>query len=526
MATNAELIAVIEEGKMSSPTTFEVENSGEHLWRTLTKHEYSNRTIQAATELIDNAISAILSILHIKKFLGRVLFRFDEESGTASIEDNGPGFPTSSEELKRCWSYGHSKPGGLNEHGCGAKTALSIFDVKGDGWKVYWRNDGSPTIYMIQGPLQNTMTVHHVNEWPGEMKDSSSGVYMTFPCSTDCFAALWRANAKKETVKKDAINRFRRELAQIYYFQRQISSNEIHIEVNGERIEPFTIDLGVNGVVSHNKGSFTIGPDKKNKIDVTCIHLREEFKNSWFKANLYSMGVYIWKNGRYISHINSGDMLENMVGRKQHPSMSGRIILVNMTGDQNTLPPTDPNKTTWNVNNQSFQEFVKELYPIASSFFRSEKQEDYERDFVKEFVETKRNHITPIAPGYACDVNTSIHNETPPIDIIETFPHQKKVNIYEAKKASSATIGTIGQLHTNYLLGKKAFESSDMTIHKAILLLNCTTDTSPMDERLEKQARDLMEMTGFPFEIHSFKDEVIWPKSEPVVARKLKTKVK
>jgi len=512
--------------KMSSLTTFEVETSGEHLWKTLSKLEYSNRTIQAATELIDNAISAILSILAIRKFLGRVLFHFDEESGTASIEDNGPGFPTSADELKRCWSYGHAKPGGLNEHGCGAKTALSIFDVKGDGWKVYWRNDGSPTIYMIQGPLQNPMTIHHVDEWPGEMKDSPSGVYMKFPCSTDCFAALWRSNAKKETIKKDAMNRFRRELAQIYYYQPQIASNEIQIEVNGERIEPFTIDLGMNGVVSHKKYSFAIGPDKKNKVDIVCIHIREEFKNSWFKANLSSMGIYIWKNGRYISHINSGDMLENIVGRKQHPSMAGRIMLVNMTGDQNTLPSTDPNKTTWNVNNDSFRELVGELSPIAVSFFRSEKQEEYERDFVKEFVETKRIHIAPIVPGYACDVTTSIDNQTPPIDIIEKFPQQKKMNIYEAKKVPKASIDSVGQLLVNYLLAKKALESSDMTIDKAILLLNCSSDTSPMDERLEKQIRVLMENTGCPFEIHSYTDGLIWPKAVPVVARKLKTKTK
>lgn len=504
-------------GKMSL-VSFQVETSGHHLWNTLSKYEYGNRMHQAAKELLDNAISAILTILGSSLAVGRILFDFNDVTNMASIEDNGPGFPSDPEELKRCWSYGFPNPGGLNEHGCGAKTALSIFDVKGDGWKVYWKNQDSPTIYMIQGPLQRTMEVTQETTWPGKLNDPS-GVYMSFPCSKECFRSLYGRGAKK---MEDAIPRFKRELAQTYYYRPEIASKKILLEVNGEVVEPFTIDFGT--VQSHCKFDLSLG--EKNKLHGVCIQLKEEIKNSWFKATQSAMGIYIWKEGRNISFINSGELFEAITGRKPHPSMAGKILLVNMVGDQTTLPPTDPNKTTWRKHSESFGEFLRQLSTIATPFFGGNKEEDYERDLVKDYVENKRIHLGRHIPGYMCNPNVTIHNETPPIDIVEEFPGDHKVVIYEAKRDTQASLAHISQLLANYILAKNAIASSSRTITKAILLLNCDTETAPMDPKLESQVRVLMEDSKLPLEIHSYKDELLWPAPVPAPVSNPKRKVK
>lgn len=490
--------------------SFELENSVFHLWKTLTKHEYSNRTTQAATELIDNSISALLNS---SKTIGRILYDIDEDKGCASIEDNGCGFPTDPEELKRCWTYGSSKPNNLNEHGCGAKTALSIFDKEGRGWKVYWKNAGSSTIYMIHGPLLHKMTVKQVDVWPGKLTDSS-GTYMSFPCSKECFRSLYGKNVKK---MDDAIERFRREISQMYYYQPNIASGKIHLEINGERVDPFTIDLGSISVKSHDKYEFAL---RDNKVSVLNIQLHEEIKNSWFKVNTSSMGIYIWKNGRFISHVKSRDVFERMTGRSAHPSMSGKITLINLVGDQKTLPPTDPNKVNWNVYDDVFNEFVNELYPIASQFFGGKNIEDHERDHMLKFVERKR---AMDFPGYKCDVNRKIEAKTPPIDLVEEYT-KDDVRLYEGKRTNMASIQDIGQLHTNYILAKEALEPLGKKISKAILLLSCNEGDSPISELLQQQTRVLMDTTGFPFEIHSYEHGLIWPK--PQVSSQTTVKLK
>lgn len=481
--------------------TFQLDNSGDTLWKTLSKHEYSSRMLQASCELIDNAISALRQILDKTKPIGRICFHINENEKTASIEDNGPGFPTDPEELRRCLSYGSAKPNGLNEHGCGAKTALSIFDKDGNGWKIYWKNDGSPNIYLIQGPLRNTMTVQQVDVWPGKLQ-GSSGVYMSFPCSQECFRSLYGRNVKKIDTA-DAIRRFRRELAQVYFFEPNIGSGKIHLEVNDERVEPFTIDYEL--IKSHNKHVFMLG---ENKVFVQTIRSDEGIDNSWFKVNTSSLGIYIWKNGRFISHTYNGDLFERMTGLKHHPSMSGKFVLVNLVGDQKTLPPTDPNKVTWSVHSDEFNEFVSELYKITSPFFRTKETVEYERDHVKEFVSVRR---TMGIQGYTCSEEYTFEGATPKIDIVEEFA-TGDVRIYEAKRSGNASIDSIGQLHRNYILAKDALESSSRTISKAILLLNCDPGDSFMCEPLERQVRVLMKCSGCPIEIHSFRHGLLWPK--------------
>ena len=488
--------------------SFEVETSGDHLWSALSKHEYSNRAIQAATELIDNAISAIASRLTPDSGARSIHFEFDDVTNTARIEDNGPGFPIEPAELKRCWSFGYANPGGLNEHGCGAKTALSIFDPKGHGWKVYWKRQESSDIYCIQGPLRQTMKVTRVDTWPGKLTDSS-GVYMTFPCSKECFRALYGPNTKK---MEDAIPRFRRELAQIYYFQPNLINGTIQLIVNGIRVDPFTIDFASGCVRAHKKQTFTLG---KNGGTVLCLELIGEIKNSWFKCNNSSLGIYFWKNGRFITHVNSGELFQILTGHTSHPSMNGKFMLVNIEGDQESLPPTDPNKSTWNVNHDSFRELVRQLSPIATEFFTRNKDDDYERDHVKDFVENRRTTFEGTVDGYTCNVGESFHGKTPPIDIVEVFPEKKTIRIYEAKRTNQASIDHVAQLLTNYLLAREEIKGSERTIEKAILLLNCARDDMPVDTRLDERINILKEITGIPLEVHSFKHGVLWPSPDP-----------
>ena len=497
---------------METLDSFEIENSGDHLWTALSKHTYSNRAIQAATELIDNAISAILALLAALTTAGgsqrMILFDFDDKTETASIEDNGPGFPVDRAALGRCWSFGFAKPGGLNEHGCGAKTSLSIFDPNGRGWKVYWKTQGSPIVYCIQGPLRTSMKVVQGSTWPGKLTDSS-GVYMSFPCSKECFRALYGSNAKK---MEDAIPRFRRELAQIYYFRPELMNGLIHLVVNGMRVEPFTIDFASSCVRAHKKQTFKLGQNKGTAIG---LELAGELKDSWFKCNTTSLGIYFWKNGRFISHVNSGETFKILTGHAAHPSMNGKFLLVNLEGDQSSLPPTDPNKSTWNVNHDAFQELIRQLSPIATEFFAKNVEDDYERDHVKEFVETRRTTFEGMVPGYICSVGETFHGKTPQIDIVETFPERKTLRIYEAKRRNQAGIEDISQLVTNYQLTKNELKGSERTIEKAILLLNCTREDKPVNAKLDEWMCVLKEANGIPLEVHSFKYGLLWPSTDP-----------
>lgn len=493
--------------------SFEVETSGQHLWAVLNKNAYSERALQAACELIDNAISAILTMLTMTNIPRKILFQFDEEGKRASIEDNGPGFPTNPDALKRCWSYGHAKPGGLNEHGCGAKTALSIFDVKGDGWQAYWKSPDSSTIYKIQGPLRSKMTVTQVSTWPGTLTDAT-GVYMSFPCSNECFRSLYGPNTKN---MGDAIARFRSELSQLYSYQTNILDGTIRLEVNGQRVEPFQFPL--DQVLSHKKFEIPLDATNTNKAVGMVVHHATAIKDSWFKVTQSSMGIYIWKNGRLIMHINAGDTFEQIAGRRPHPTLSGRIVLVNLIGDQLVLPATDPNKTRFMTDTDAFRAFVEKLRPIvAPHFTHAGVDEVYERDLVREYVDGLRLHRETVLPGYSCSVNKSLNGDTPPIDIVEEFPGTNAVRIYEAKRSDRASIDSIGQLVVNYLLARHSVAPSGRTIDKAILLLNCGSATSPLDPTLEARARTLMETTGCPLEIHSYTDGLLWPRLRPAPA--------
>jgi hypothetical protein len=489
------------------PFTFQLENSGNNFCRALSKHAYGNLVIQAGCELIDNSISALLTILGKTRSTGKILFDFDKINKCASIEDNGPGFPTDVEGLIRCWSYGSTNPNGLNEHGCGSKTALSIFDKEGSGWKVYWKNEGSPIIHMIQGPLRSTMTVEQVDTWPGKLRDSS-GVYMSFPCSDDCFTSLYGRNVKSIDTEH-AIQRLRRELANIYLYQDSIASGRIHLEVNEELVDPFVFDFGSESVTKHQKIEIKLLGGDNDKASILILEIKDELKtNSWFKVNSSTMGIRIWKNGRFICHTRCGDLFERITGLSPHPSMNGKFILVNLSGDQKTLPPTDPNKVKFNEFNDSFNGFISELYKVASPFFGTKGLADHERDLMKQFVEQRK---TMQIPGYVFNTNRAIGKETPPIDFIEEYS-KDDVRMYEGKRTNVASIEAFGQLLTNYILVKKAYEPLGKTITKAILLLNCNPDELFISEQLERQVRALMESTGCPFEIHSYKHGLIWPK--------------
>jgi hypothetical protein len=484
---------------------FLVKACTEHTWISWSKHQYSGAFVQASTELIDNSISALRSILGKSRTIGQIRFNVNEEDRTASIEDNGPGFPSEPEELTRCWSFGHANPNGLNEHGCGAKTALSIFDRTGTGWKVYWKNEGSPTIYMIEGPLRDKMTVKQVDVWPGKLTDSS-GTYMSFPCSEECFVSLYGKNTKKTP---DYLQRYSREIAHIYLYEPNITSRKIQFHVNDELMEPYLYkdEIGSDSVASHKKDEFSLG---ENKVSYCTFELNTDIKNSWFKMSHSSLGIYIWKNGRFILQVKSGDLFERFTGRSAHPSMNGKIILVNLVGDQKTLPPTDPNKTRFNVNHVMFNEFVDKLYPITSQFFGGKNLEDHERDHMLKFVERR---CAMDFPGYKFELNRKIEGKTPPLDLVEEYT-KDDVRIYEGKRTNMASIQAIGQLHTNYILAKEALEPLGKKISKAILLLSCNEGDSPINELLQRQTRLLMQSTGCPFEIHSYEHGLVWPKPQ------------
>jgi hypothetical protein len=487
--------------------------SSANIWSTIGKYTYSNKALQALCELIDNAITAINSIPQRKK-TGRVILKIDFDKRTASIEDNGCGFPSDIESLANAWSYGVPNPHGLSEHGCGAKSALSIFDKSNNDWKCYWKN-GDGKIYKVQAPLDDSFERHEVENWPGEITEST-GAFMTFPFSEECRLSLYSKGSKGV---RDEEGRITMHLSQTYMMEPNLKNGSIMLSVNDVTIIPFALSKGEDTIRYIGPMKFSLS--NNCNVELTMIEMKQEIKRSWFNKTQTSGGIRIWKQGRHIQHIPSGEPYKRWVGLSNHPDYNGHIILISIFGEQSQMPSTDPTKTVMQQEDPLYNELCMLLQGEINKFMRNGKGigDTHERDLVKDFANMRHSNMSEF-PGYSIDLNKSFEGKTPPLDIIETFPHH--IFVYEAKKDNRAQWPAIAQLYANYKLVTKI---SDKPVKNAILLINAKLGDSVIHAQLVEWIETL-KSEEFPLSIQNYNREVLWPTDSPTPVINIKGKKK
>jgi hypothetical protein len=479
--------------------------SSANIWSTIRKHCYSAKALQALCELIDNAITAIIMMVG-RKTSGYIILNIDFDKRTATIEDNGCGFPNEIDKLANAWSYGVPNPHGLSEHGCGAKSALSIFDKDNQRWECFWKN-GDGKIYMVKAPLDENFERHEVSTWPGVITEST-GTFMSFPFSEECRASLYSKNTKGV---KNEQSRIIQHLAQTYMMQPNLKDGSIILKVNDQKVVPFTLSKGDDTIRYIGPKTFTLTSGAT--VELTMVEMKQEVKGSWFNKNQTSGGVRIWKQGRHIQHISSGEAFKSFMGFASHPNYNGNIMLVSIFGKQSEMPSTDPTKTVMSETDDLYVELCSTLQPDINKFLRDGTSCDtiHERDLVRDFCEMRKLNMCEF-PGYMIESDKVFGAITPPIDIVETF--KDHILLYEAKRDNRASWPAVAQLFANY---KLVSNISDKPVKKAILMINAADTDTIISSMLSEQIATLKNGDQFPLFIHNYEGRVLWPVDKPIV---------
>jgi hypothetical protein len=484
--------------------SFDINTTNKGLWRTLANNEYED-SMQPISEIIDNAIAAKASIIKIH-------IDFDKNYGY--IEDNGHGFPTTAEELSRCFTYSPDArvQTDLNEHGCGLKSSLAILDPYDKDWKVTWKSHGK----MYQVAAAYSKTTHaatEVTSWPGTIKDGS-GTVIEFPIQKSQFGSLY---SKKSTSMANVLPKLKEELSQYWMKHPRFVNGLVKMYLNEEHIIPFVVPHDDTNYVNSIK-NFSNTLSSGGKVEITHYILSKTIPNSWFKCAEVANGVYLFKNGRIIQKITNGELYRKITGCDVHNRYNGNIIIVNLIGKQTELPITVPTKNKFKPShNPLFDEVISMLqrdikFKVTGAVSESEEQ------LMKKFETIRAN-------GFASEddidykfllkeqLNFKDDNlNSPQIDAVEII--NKKAIIYEAKRENKVALNHLSQLYSNWILSIDAIKEQYPSIEKVIpvLIIDTTKDKYTLPEGLKTKIRKLHDNSknGFPIEVRNYDNSEIF----------------
>jgi hypothetical protein len=461
----------------------------------LTKAPYASN-IEPIAELIDNSIAANATEI-------RTQLDFDGLK-MGSIEDNGKGFPTSSEELYRCFTYGNNdeNTSELNEHGCGLKSSLSVLDKSDKNWRCYWKNNNQ--VYRLKSSF--TSDEHEVvkgGTWNGEMT-SPGGVLINFPIDKQGFADLYCSNkAKMET--SDLMARIRMDFAHRWMLHPKVMSGRVKLFLNGDYIEPYVFSLDVCDKTDKASVKLAAGAD----VQIGIYMVTKQNENSWFKKTRASAGFYVYKNGRFIQSFLGGAPYERLYGAKPHPEHIGFICLINVTGSQKVCPPTIPTKNGLDLKHPITDDLFEKVHSNVTRFL-GKKQGPSEENLFTTFLRNRRTHYSDDNPIilekkmlYIPDYDT----KTPQLDGYEI--NGNKGIIYEAKKANQPSLDDINQLFANWIYACLAKEFSGKTI-KPVLIIDAIQKSFKMTDDHKNKIKILNSKVKFPLEIWNYEGEKLF----------------
>jgi hypothetical protein len=486
------------------------------LWGALASQDYDH--FQPFVELIDNAIAAIISAV----CQGRIYINFNFDSTTGSIEHSGgKTFPLDKTELIRVLTYGGVHATRLNEHGCGLKSSLAILDPTNRVWKIYFKfvENGLLKVKSISAPYSNKMSICDEPEWPGADKTAENGTYITFPVSKDRFVNMYQ---KKTPVMEDLHDRIKCHFTHMWMKLDEFIEGKLKMEYNSSPILPFSFGAEkVNEFVSSTKNTeFKLKSGAPVKVQHIMLSekapSRKGLPGSYkFKRAMCSNGAYLFKNGRFIESIHTddamrGNMYTSIFGSAPHNNHNGNIVLVNMIGNQDELPPTVPTKNRFQGSNL-FDELIELL---STNIIKPEKSAEEKEAVLSEDYSTRiekiyRRHF-PTATferekSFPYSNGTS---RTAPIDLVISY--NKTRELIEFKKNIRPAKDDIGQLFMNWAIVKKLPENEEWELKPTLVYCAANTTENLIGDSIVNML-DILSEYGFNPEIRNTKDETLWP---------------
>lgn len=485
--------------------SFNINTTNKGLWRTLANNEYED-CMQPISEMIDNSIAAKSTIIK---------FNIDIDNNYGSIEDNGKGFPITSDELSRCFTYSPDVrvQTDLNEHGCGLKSSLAILDPYDSSWKVTWKNNGK--IYRVEAPYSKiNHTATEIDVWPGTI-DDECGTIIEFPVQKTQFRSLY---VKKDAKMVNFLQKLKEELSQYWMFHERFVYGHLKLYINDEEIKQLNFLSDCQEYIDKYERK-DLQLDSGANVKIIHAVMNHTTKNkTWFRRTHDATGIYIYKNGRIIQRINNGQLYTDIIGRDTNTTYNGNIALVNIVGKQEQLPTTVPTKNKFKPNNLMFIELIEMLKKNISFKETWGKKEQSEEQLLTKFQNLRDNtygedeendysFLTKIQIKSKDDDNLC----SPQLDALEI--NNNKAFVYEAKKDNSVKLPHINQLFCNWLLSVDIIKEQYVNVQKVIPILLIDSDTTyKVSEDLKKKINKLDENSkyGFPLEIRNFENQKIF----------------
>jgi hypothetical protein len=429
---------------------------------------------QPIAELFDNAVAAIMAFL--AKASGNIYINIDFESNKGSIEHSGgTTFPHTGNELVRCLTYGGKRQTNLNEHGCGLKTSLAILDPNNKEWELWIKVviDGNLHYYSIKAPYSNHMRIKRESYWPGGNKTAEPGSFIKFPIKKEMFKELYATKDAKMTDNKDLHNRIKCKFSHLWMLVEPIINKSITVHYNGDNVLPFSFLTSevYEFVDDIKKSEFKLSTEpvcKVEQLQLKKVNGKKIPGSYMFKYAMDANGVYIFKNGRLIQTINSGELYKRIIGSVPDHSHNGRIIIVNMIGNQEQLPPTVPTKNKFGQS-ELFNEFVEML---NGSIVHPTREHVSEETTKLNYIANKRNTLN--TTGIKFDLDTEVPFRlsdtvrSPPIDAVAKILNN--ITIMEFKESTKLQSETIAQMFFYWSLVSKSDDVQGKSLQPVIIL--------------------------------------------------------
>jgi hypothetical protein len=142
-------------------------------------------------------------------------------------------------------------------------------------------------------------------------------------------------------------------------FHDAFITGRVVIKLNGDKVQPYSMPNKHSEYVSKEMTNNTI-LNCEAKLHMVQYTIEKNLPNSpWFKKSMSSNGLYLFKNGRLITRINSGREYKHIFGVEPDNHHNGMIVLANITGEHSTLPITVPTKNKFKVsNNPNYEQMI------------------------------------------------------------------------------------------------------------------------------------------------------------------------
>jgi hypothetical protein len=487
------------------------------LWGALASQDYDH--FQPFVELIDNAIAAInSSICH-----GRIHVNFNFDTNVGSVEHSGgKTFPLDKNELARCFTYGGKRPTRLNEHGCGLKSSLAILDPTNTKWAIYIKyvENGILRVKSISAPYSNKMTICDQSDWPGKDKTAEEGSFIQFPIGKERFENMYQK--KKDARMEDLHDRIKYHFTHMWMKVDEMIEGKLKMYYNDTPLVPFTFGAEIlNDYIKHTYNKeFTLSSGASVKIQQILLSekasARAGLPGSYkFKRSQTSSGAYLFKNGRFIEHINTddpsrGNLYSSIFGASSHPSHAGMIVLVNVIGNQECLPVTVPTKNRF-IGGLLFQELIEH---VGRNITRPEKSsEEKEAILADDYMKREESTIKRIYPSAVFEPEKSFlypdgTTRTAPIDLVISYNRTRE--LIEFKRDIRPSKDDIGQLFTNWTVVSHLPENASWELRPTLVLRAAATDTCLISDSVRNML-EILEDTGFRPVIRNTNNDTLWP---------------